>query len=271
MAMATTRETFQLSSDAAEIYESKFVPALFAEWAPRLADAAGIAPGQAVLDVACGTGIVARAAADRMKADGHVVGLDLNPAMLAVARRLRPDLEWRQGDVACLPFADGRFDAALCQMALMFFPDPAGALREMARVVKPGGAVAVAVPARLESQPAYAGFVEMAARHAGPEALSLLGTYFSCGDVGLLRGWIDAAGLRLQEVRTHTGTARFDSVDDFVATEVRGTPLGERIGPDVYERIRAGAHSVLERFATPAGALEVPLEGHVIAARTPAA
>jgi SAM-dependent methyltransferase len=268
--MATTRETFQLSSAAAELYESKFVPALFAEWAPALADVAGIAPGQTVLDVACGTGIVARTAAERVEPHGQVVGVDLNPAMLAVARRLRPDLEWREGDVARLPFPDGRFDAALCQMALMFFAERAAALREMGRVVRPGGAVAIAVPARLESQPAYAGFVEMAARHAGPEALSLLGAYFSCGDVGQLCAWIDEAGLRVREVRSRTGTARFESVDDFVATEVRGTPLAERIGPDVYERIRADARAVLQRFTTAAGSVEIPLEGHLLAARAPA-
>ena len=122
-------ETFQLSMAAAEAYEARFVPALFAEWAPHLVELAGVAPGQAVLDVACGTGIVARTAADTLEGAGRVVGLDLNEAMLAVARRVRPDIEWRQGDAASLPFPDGSFDTVLCQMALMFFPDRARALR----------------------------------------------------------------------------------------------------------------------------------------------
>src|SRR5688572_27748780 len=132
--MAGSVETFQLSVEAAEVYESKFVPAVFAEWAPHLVEAAGVAPGQAVLDVACGTGVVARTAADRMGGKGRVVGLDLNDGMLAVAGRLRPDIEWRQGDAAELPFDAGSFDVVLCQSALMFFPDRARALREMARV-----------------------------------------------------------------------------------------------------------------------------------------
>ena len=88
--MSGTVETFQLSVEAAEVYESQFVPALFAEWAPHLVTAAGVAPGQAVLDVACGTGVVARAAADRIGGQGRVVGLDLNEGMLTVAGRLRP-------------------------------------------------------------------------------------------------------------------------------------------------------------------------------------
>ena len=140
--MTGSVETFQLSVEAAEVYEARFVPAIFGEWAPHLVEAAGVAPGQAVLDVACGTGVVARTAADRMGGRGRVVGLDLNEGMLAVAGRLRPDIEWRQGDAAELPFEAGSFDAVLCQAALMFFPDRARALREMARVASPGLRVA---------------------------------------------------------------------------------------------------------------------------------
>jgi ubiquinone/menaquinone biosynthesis C-methylase UbiE len=90
-----TTETFQVSLDSAEAYESVFVPALFEPWARMLVDAAGVGAGDRILDVACGTGIVARIAADRVGAGGSVVGIDRNPAMLAVARRLRPDIEWR--------------------------------------------------------------------------------------------------------------------------------------------------------------------------------
>ena len=107
----------------------QFVPTLFAQWAPMVCDAAEITAGQQVLDVACGTGIVARAAADRA-GPGNVIGVDLNDAMLTVARRVRPDITWRQGDASALPFPDGTFDAVVCQMALMFFPDRARALRE---------------------------------------------------------------------------------------------------------------------------------------------
>ena len=124
----TTTEDFQVSHEAAEQYEARFVPAIFAEWAPLLADITGVGPGQAVLDVACGTGIVARTVADRVTGSGRVVGVDLNGGMLAVARRVRPDIDWRQADVADLPFPDGSFDVVLCQMALMFFPDRVGAL-----------------------------------------------------------------------------------------------------------------------------------------------
>ncbi|HET9444429.1 MAG TPA: methyltransferase domain-containing protein, partial [Acidimicrobiales bacterium] len=222
--MTDTHETFQIPLEAAEAYEARFVPALFAEWAPHLVDMADVSPGQAVLDVACGTGIVARTAAPRVVPGGRVVGLDLNEAMLTVARRVSPDLEWRRGDAAALPFADGEFDVVVCQMALMFLPDRLAAVREMARVTAAGGTVAFSVPDRLPAQPAYGPFVDLCAEHAGPEALSLLGTYWSCGDLDDLVALAGAAGLEVLTTRTRAGTARFASVDEFVATEVEGTP-----------------------------------------------
>jgi ubiquinone/menaquinone biosynthesis C-methylase UbiE len=263
--MAQT-ETFQISAAAAEAYESTFVPALFAEWAPHLCDLAGVRPGQRVLDVACGTGIVARVAADRLAGAGRVVGVDLNEAMLAVARRVRPDLEWRQGDAETLPFPLTSFDRVLCQMALMFFPDRARALREMRRVAAHDGVAAVVVPASLVDQPAYGPFVEMATRHAGPEAASLLSAYFACGDLPWLTGLVNSAGLRVTATRTRAGRATFGSVDAFVAAEVESTPLFGRISGDVYRRVREGAQEVLRPFTTPTGRVEIPLTGHLVAA-----
>jgi ubiquinone/menaquinone biosynthesis C-methylase UbiE len=265
--MSSSAETFQISAEQAEIYEVKFVPAIFADWAPHLVDAAGVGPGQTVLDVACGTGVVARLAAERVGTTGKVVGLDLNQAMLTVARRLRPDIEWQQGDAARLPFSDGSFDVVLCQSALMFFPDPALALREMARVVTSDGTVALQVYSSLESQPGYGPFVEVAARHAGPSAISLLGTYWVHGDLDALAGLLESAGLRTTTIRTRLGTATFDSIDELVATEVEGTPLAERISNEVYRKIVEDSRAALRQFGTEADGVKVPIEGHLITAR----
>ncbi len=162
---------------------------------------------------------------------------------------------------------DGEFDVVLCQMALMFFPDRARAFREMRRVVTPGGTVAVCVPASLEDQPAYRPLVEMVARHAGPEAISLLSTYWSCGDVDVLTAVIESAGLAVAAFRTTSGVARFTSPAEMVATEVESTPLIERISDEVYGRIRSEAAEVLAPYVTASGAVDVPLVGHVVAAR----
>ncbi len=257
-------EAFQIPLETAQAYEANFVPAFFAQWATPLCHAAGVAPGRRVLDVACGTGIVARTAAD-LAGQGHVVGLDLNPAMLTVARHVRPDVDWRLGDVAALPFRDGEFDAVLCQMALMFFPDQGAAVREMARVVAPGGRVAVLVPSDLDAQPAYRPFVDMAAWLAGPGAHGLLSTYFRCGDPGALRRLFEGAGLRDVTIRAEHGAARFPSVDALVDTEVRSTPLGERLDLDTYELIRTGAREVLAPCTDDAGRLTAPFECQLVA------
>jgi len=265
--MAGTVETFQLSLEAAEVYESRFVPAIFGEWAPHLVQAAGVAPGQAVLDVGCGTGVVAREAADRMGGQGRVVGLDLNQGMLTVAGRLRPDIEWRRGDAAELPFEDGSFDVVLCQSALMFFPDRARALREMARVAADGGTVAVQVWDRLEAQAGYEPFFEVVVRHAGEEAIDLWSSYWALGDLELVAALFEAAGLRITATRTREGAVRFASADDLVRTEVEGTPLGERISAEVYTRLLEDARTALRRFVTGDGRFEAPIQGHLVVAR----
>lgn len=263
-----SNESFQISIEAAEAYEADFVPALFAQWAPPLCDAAGVAPGHRVLDVACGTGVVARCAADITGA-ANVTGIDLNDSMLAVARRVRPDIDWRQGDSSALPFPDGSFDIVVCQMALMFFPDRAEAIREMSRVATKGGSVAVLVPGNLHDQPAYGPLIDMIARHAGPEARSLLSTYFACGDFDQLVRLFEQAGLGATSTRTEHGTVRFPSVDALVATEVNSTPLGERITADAYEQILANAREVLAPFTTSDGRLEAPFYSYIVAARQP--
>ena len=160
---------------------ARFVPALFAEWAPQLVELAGVAPGQAVLDVACGTGIVARTAADTLRGAGRVVGLDLNeacwPSPGAFARRSSGGRATRRA-----AFRMRRSTRAVPD-GLMFFPDRVGAFGEMRRVVTAGGTVAVVVPGSAVVAAGYGPFVATGARHAGPEAVSLLSTYWACGDL----------------------------------------------------------------------------------------
>src|SRR5688500_494973 len=114
--MAESSSTFTRASAA---YERVMVPAVFGPWARDLLDTAAPRPGMHVLDVACGTGIVARLAAPQIGPTGQVVGLDTNEAMLAVARaQVQPTgahVEWRQGDATKLPFPDAEFDMVLCQ------------------------------------------------------------------------------------------------------------------------------------------------------------
>lgn len=263
----TETDAFQVTTEQAEIYETRFVPALFAQWVDAVLEAAGVRAGQQVLDVGCGTGIVARRAAERVGATGQVTGLDLNPAMLAVASRLRPDLTWQQGDAGAMPFGDDAFDVVTCQAAAMFFPDLTGALREMGRVTRPGGTVAVQVFDLREDQPAYGPWIEMVARHAGEDALRMLGTYWVHGDRDLMRARCASAGLRVTAVHDHQRPAYFPSVEAMVLTEVNATPLADRLSQAELDAIIADSYAVYESFRTgDEEQLTIPLAGYVVVA-----
>src|SRR5262245_45054534 len=123
--------TLQDQIDAANAYEALFVPALFGQWARIVVDAARIHPGQRVLDVACGTGILAREICSRLGASARVTAVDPNPGMIAVARQLAPAVECREGVAESLPLPDRSFDVVVSQFGLMFFSDRQQALREM--------------------------------------------------------------------------------------------------------------------------------------------
>jgi ubiquinone/menaquinone biosynthesis C-methylase UbiE len=131
-------EKGQVAASAAEIYEQFFVPALFAEWPERILQAANVQTGDSLLDVACGTGVLAQEAADLVGTNGSVVGVDINEGMLAVARQKAPNITWKVGPAEALPFSSNTFDRVVSQFALMFFEDQAKAIAEMGRVVRPG-------------------------------------------------------------------------------------------------------------------------------------
>ena len=262
-------ETFQITPEQAAAYEELFVPALFAQWAPMMVDLAVVREGQRVLDVACGTGVLARVAADRVGASGSVVGLDLNPAMLDVAARVRPDIVWREGDVSELPFEAESFDAVVCQSAVFFFPDVDQAFAEMARVVRRGGVVAIQTYADLADQSGFKELDAIVRRIAPGEALDLLDTYWSMGDLPKLCGALERAGLPIAETRTTVGKVLYGTVDNLVETEIKGTPLADRLSQSQIEQIRTESAATLDSYHTPDRGLEMPITAHLVAARRP--
>jgi SAM-dependent methyltransferase len=199
----------------AQVYEEFFVPAMFAPCARELLALAQPAPGDRALDVACGSGIVARLAAEHVGPGGRVTGLDLRPGMLAVAASLPAPagaaVEWVEGDALALPFEDGSFDLALCQQGVQFFPDQPLAVREMRRILTPGGRIGIAVWQGLDRMDFLRALTETEARH-----LSVLGvTYeelagpFLHGDPDWLRGLVAGAGFDDVGVEPRSFEARF--------------------------------------------------------------
>lgn len=243
---------------AGSAYQDLHVPALFHEWAARVAEAAKIRPGDRVLDVACGTGVLAREAASRVGAQGSVTGLDPAPGMLAVARRLGPALEWREGTAEALPYADARFDAVVSQFGLMFFTDKSAALREMLRVLAPGRHLAVAVWDSLENSPAYADAVALLDRIVGTQAAAALRAPFVLGDRRALKELFEESGAPSVQIETHRGTARFPSIRVMVEADLRGwlPIMGVFLSEAQIERVLQEAEDDLRPYVTLDGTVE---------------
>ncbi|AXK40811.1 methyltransferase domain-containing protein [Crenobacter cavernae] len=260
--------SLQELAEIAAAYEERLVPALFQEWAKRVADAARIGPGDRVLDVACGTGVLARLAAMRVSPGGSVIGLDINPGMLSEAARIAPEIEWRQGAAESLPFEDGSFDAVVSQFGLMFFTDRRAALREMVRVLVPGGRLAVAVFDSLDNIPAYATMASLLGRLVGEPAANALRFPFALGDTAELSTLFADAGIASAVVATHEGTARFPSISAMVLADVKGWfPLAQIVLDEgQLGALIAEAERVLEPFISADGKVKFRILAHIVTA-----
>ena len=254
---------------AAAAYEDLHVPALFQQWSPRVVEAAQIRPGHRVLDVACGTGVLAREAALRLGGEGFVAGLDASPGMLAVAKRLAPAIEWREGVAESLPYEAESFDAIVSQFGLMFFRDRAGALREMKRVLAPGGRIAVAVWESLDNSQAYPIEVALLERIAGERAANALRAPFVLGDRAELTTLFRDAGVASVEITTHNGTARFPSIKTMVEADLRGwlPVMGVVLTEEQIECILKEAEQALGQYVTPEGTVEFDSPAHIVTGR----
>ena len=223
-----------------EIYERALVGPLFRPFAELILEDVGLAAGDRLLDVACGTGIVARLARARLGETGTVVGVDLGPAMLEVARRVAPDIEWREGDAGALPLRDHeQFDVVVCQQGLQFFPDKSAATRQMRRALAAGGRVAVSTWRPDEELPVLRELRRVAERHVG----AIMDRRHSFGETGPLEALLRDAGFRDVRTKTQSRTIRFQDGNVFIrlnALALVGMSAASReMGDQEKERIVA--------------------------------
>lgn len=253
---------------AAWAYEGLHVNALFRQWAAPVLDAAAVSAGHNVLDVACGTGVVAREAQARVGPGGSVTGLDIGPGMLAVAESIEPSVRWTEGDAGQLPFGDDEFDAVVNQFGLMFFPDRVQAIGEMLRCAKPGGRIAVAVWEALERSEAYPISVDLLERRAGAAAADALRAPFVLGDVDELRRVFEEAGASNISFDTQHGTARFPSVRSMVEADLRGwlPVMGVFLDDELIEQILTEAESALAAYVASDGQMVFDAPAHIVTA-----
>jgi SAM-dependent methyltransferase len=218
---------WQLDGSAPELYERYLVPAITIKWAQDLVDRVQPRAGEAVLDIACGTGVVARCAAKRMTG-GRVIGLDLNAGMLAVARGAPNEgaaISWIEGSALDLPFHSESFDAVLCQLGLQFFPDRGRALREMRRVLRDAGRAALSVYSLIERTPGANAFVLALDEVLGADASRIKRGEHAFSDPAQVETLLKSAGFDAVDVQTVRQTIAFPSVLDYVRFQLLATPM----------------------------------------------
>jgi SAM-dependent methyltransferase len=253
-----------------EIYDQIFVPAMIGAWSPRLADMVNLQPGERALDVACGSGAWARCAAARVGPHGQVVGLDISPEMLAVARRRNgagpadATIAWRHGSADAIPLADAAFDVACCQLGLMFFPDRVAALREMRRVLAPGGRLALMVWGRMEQCPGQTAMAAAWARRLGVEAAAGFHRMHVLSDPARVHALVAAAGYQEIEVQRGLGVMRFPTAAHLVRSYAAMSGL--QVAPAVAEALIRDVTEALADYAGPDG-LAYPIEAVLAKAR----
>jgi ubiquinone/menaquinone biosynthesis C-methylase UbiE len=253
---------WQLDGSAPALYERYLVPAITSKWADDLVGRAQPGAGENVLDIACGTGIVARLASRRMR-QGHVTGLDLNKGMLAVARTTVSNegapIDWIEGSALDLPFEAARFDIVLCQLGLQFFPDQQRALREMRRVLLPTGRLALSVYSPIERTPGANAFVLALDRVLGPSASQIKRGEHSFKAPEELRDLLIGAGFGKVKVQTVVQQIAFPSVFDYVSFQLLATPMAALLS----DRIESDRQAAIKTIASETATLSDPgmLEG----------
>jgi ubiquinone/menaquinone biosynthesis C-methylase UbiE len=270
ISMANGESGFQLQGSGPEAYERYMVPIHCMALAEDLIERVQLRPRENVLDVACGTGIVSRYAALRVGTFGHVTGVELNPAMIEIARHAAAyfdQIEFLEGSALELPVPDAHFDVVLCQQAIMFFPDQARAVQEMYRALKPGGRVGLNVFRTSEFVPSFAYLIQALEKHAGRAAADFMRAPFVMESVDQMRLLFKQAGFTDIEVIIRVDTLRYPSIAHLVRYETLNMPEPEIHTPQVQKALTREMETLAAGHVDDQGAVFPVQQFVVIASR----
>jgi ubiquinone/menaquinone biosynthesis C-methylase UbiE len=261
-----------LDMNPMQAYEQYMVPGIMIPGVELMLRYAQPQAGERVLDIACGTGIVARTVAPLVGAQGKVTALDINPAMLKVAQA-QPipggaSINWREGSALSLPFPDGAYDLVLCHQGLQFFPDKVAALREAKRVLVSGGRIVVNVQQSLQENPVYKTFNEVLVGHMKMPALA---APFAFGEAEALYSVLTEAGFSAVEVIPVSHTVRFPGISIFIQASIIGSAaviqemarLDADAKTQLADQITRDMTPVLEPYVEADGTLVMPLKANI--------
>jgi len=257
-------ETGQVSENAAKIYEEVYLPALIEEWCPLVVEAANIQTGQCVLDVACGTGALAIFVSEFIGTKGTTVGVDINEGMLNIARSKSSSIEWFKAPAEALPFADDNFNCVVSQFGLMYFENQENAIREMMRVIQPGGSLVVVVWDKLDNNPGLAAEVHLWQQVFGEELDEIP---YQLGEKGVLENLFMSSGVTDFQITTQKGTAHFESIEIWIHTGAKGWAEDDALSEDQLELLLKTAEEELINFKTAEGSVTFPMSARIVTAR----
>ncbi len=245
----TTASYRHYSGSAAELYESFFVPAIAEPVSTELLRTADLRSGERVVDVACGTGVITRKAAEAVGPTGSVAGIDVAPDMLEVARAAALDvsaIDWHEADAASLPLPDECCDVVLCQMGLMFMEDRPAALREMHRVLAPGGRVVTNAPGRI--QPLFEAMEQAIVENLNPELGGFVRAVFSMHDHAAVAGLLDDAGFSDVASKEYEAVFSLPGPAEFLWSYINLTPMGPLVAQAPEDARIAMEHQMVEAW-----------------------
>ena len=245
----TTFNATDYRGTAPENYEKFFVPAIGEPLAADLVCTAALRPGERILDVACGTGVVTRLAAAQVGEAGAVAGLDVNPGMLAVARSATlgdATIDWYETSAEAMPLADASFDVVLCQMGLQFIPDKVQALKEIRRVLGPGGRVVLNLPGPIPDL--FVALRDALAQHIDPQCAGFVNVVFSLHDCDRLSGLMAEAGFSDIAAERTQKTLQLPPPENFLWQYIHSTPLVALVSKASEEQRAALSRDVCERW-----------------------
>lgn len=261
--------TWAVATSVAANYEQRLVPLLFDSWARTLVGAVAPTADERVLDVACGTGIVARTVAARLGPSASVTGIDINADMLALARKLAPEIEWMHSDATDTGLPGASFDVVLCQQGLQFVADPAAALREWRRILVPGGRIALSAWHNADN-PGYAAIRSTFRRRLPehPEAVGFVRAIFGLSDPTEIHELLLGAGFRNVRIATHADVVVCPTPQTWVEAFVSAAPVQAiaELGHDELDQIVADAVHDLRGYIADDGSFAFPIATNIATA-----
>lgn len=257
--------------EAGRGYEKLFVPALFGPWTRHVIDAAELTRDNAVLDLACGSGVLARHVFQRLAGSGRVVGVDPAPGMITTATEHESGIEWVHGSAEDLVFDDATFDRVVSQFGMMFFQDRDKAVREMYRVLKSGGRLTIAVWDTIKNNPTYGAVAALLSREVSQAAGDAIRLPYNLGDVSEVTGLLANAGFSKVKFETRTEQAHFPNSRTMVEAELRGwLPLFDiRLDEEKIADVLTQSDGMLSEYVAPSGEVVFPTSAHIVTARKP--